>query len=85
MKEDSSADDEAEPSIETPETSSTISSSCECQCCSNVSTPHHPLEVDDSKEVSSTVVNGLIKNLIQELFKAFGTKFILDQCVQVKV
>ena len=23
---------------------------CECQCCSNVSTPHHPLAVDSSKK-----------------------------------
>ena len=24
--------------------------SCECQCCSNISTPHHPLVVDSSKK-----------------------------------
>ena len=23
---------------------------CECQCCSNISTPHHPLAVDSSKQ-----------------------------------
>ena len=55
------ADDEAESQsqIETDETpsltdteSTTTSSACERQCCSNIST-HHPLEVDNSKKSQS--------------------------------
>ena len=31
-------------------TSSSSCKTCECQCCSNVSTPHHPLAVNSSKK-----------------------------------
>ena len=36
-------------STSTTATSSSCES-CECLCCSNVSTPHHPLSVDSSKK-----------------------------------
>ena len=40
---------------------------CECQCCSNVSTPYHPVELSDSKKPSCITMNAVVlKSPIQE-------------------
>ena len=59
----SGPDDEAESQPESEsetdkthysnDTSTATSSSCECPSCSDVNTPHHPLEVDNSKRRQS--------------------------------
>ena len=56
---DDEAESQPESESETDEmqysnnTSTATSSSCEYLCCSDVSTPHHPLEVDNSKRRQS--------------------------------
>ena len=56
---DDEAESQPESESETDEThysndmSTATSSSCECPCCSDVNTPHHPLEVDNSKRRQS--------------------------------
>ena len=61
--------------------------SCEYQCCSNVSTPHHHLAVDRSKRNSCVLVNSMVsRNHILGQFKVVGMKLILGSvCVHQNI
>ena len=55
-------------------TSSSSCKTCECYCCSNISTPHHPLIVSRNNCIS---VNSTVsRRLILEQFKIHGIKLI---------
>ena len=50
LEDESDSESETDEAVPSSPTDSSTSEICECQCCSKVSTPHHPVELRDSKD-----------------------------------
>ena len=64
-------------SVETSSSTST-NRACKCQACTDICTPHHPVEVDVQKGASCTALNRVAsRNLIRGQFRVHGTALTL--------